>query len=132
MIQIRVVCDIHYSKGEAVLEFADLREAEEFVAYLQGQIQIARGTKKQRLEFYDSIYFDSKRLALTTKHEAILRCFTCMDKIPVIDLIYKVWGNGMTPQTTVASTINHLNKRIQDTGIFIERDGDFYTIYRPE
>jgi len=94
-------------------------------------LQDALNDREQRLEYFDDgIYFDGERLALTTKHESILRCFECMDKVPAIDLIYKVWGNGMTLQSTVASTINHLNKKIQDTGIFIERDGEFYKIVK--
>lgn len=94
-------------------------------------LQDALNDREQRLEFFDDgIYFDGERLPLTTKHEAILRCFECMDKVSAIDLIYKVWGNGMTLQSTVASTINHLNKKIQDTGIFIERDGEFYKIVK--
>ena len=130
MIQIRVVCDIHYSKGETpVLEFDDVREAEKFVAYLQEQIQFARGSKRKRLEFFhDGIYLDGRRLEIKGLAERFLREFETSDEVSESTLAYNVWADSTKSREAIYNTCSRVRKA---TGIWIERDGAIYRILRP-
>lgn len=103
---------------------------------LKKQIELLQDALKertQRLEFFDDgIYIDGspEPIKLRGKHEAILRCFEVLDKIPVIDLIYKVWGSSSVKENNVSVTISTLNRELIDYGISIEKDGEFYKILK--
>lgn len=133
MIQIPLTADLHFPKGETpVLEFQDRKELENFISYLQKQVEIIRGKKKKRLEYFsDGIYFDGKLLEIRGRHFAILKAFEFADKISKIDLICKVWGNSLVNEKTVANTISQFNSKMIDKGIFISLSDGIYTIYRP-
>ncbi len=133
MLQIPLTADLHFPKGEApVLEFQDRKELEKFISYLQKQVEIIKGKKKKRLEYFsDGIYFDGKILEIRGRHFAILKAFEFVDKISKIDLICKVWGNSLVNEKTVANTISQFNSKMIDKGIFISLSDGVYTIYRP-
>lgn len=133
MIQIPLRADLYFPKGEApVLEFQDRKDLEHFISYLEKQVEILRGQKKQRLEYFsDGIYFDGELLDLRWKHYTILKAFEFVDKIPKIDLIEKVWGNSIISDSTVSVTICQFNAKMIDKGIFISLSDGIYTIYRP-
>lgn len=103
---------------------------------LRKQIQLlqdALNDRAERMEFFDDgIYIDGnpEPLKLRGKHEAILRCFEFLDKVPVLDLIYKVWGSSDVKENNVSVTISTLNRELVDYGITIERDGEFYKILK--
>ena len=134
MIQIPLTADLHFSKGEVPhLEFQDVKEAETFVAYVQAQIQFARGSKRKRLEFFgDGIYIDGERLDLQGRKLAILRTFENVDRIEKIDLIYRVWGNCNITDSCVSATISQLNRELKDKDIFVFYDNGCYYIHRPD
>ena len=130
MIRIRVACDIHYSNGEAVLEFDDVKEAETFVENIQKQIQIARGTKRRRLEYYhDGIYLDGRRLEIKGLAERFLREFETTDEVSEATLAYNVWADSTKSREAIYNTCSRVRKA---TGIWIERDGAVYRILRPD
>ena len=133
MIQIPLTADLHLSKGEApILEFQDRKELENFIAYLQRQVEIIRGKRKQRLEYFsDGVYFDGEYLDLRPMFIAILRAFEFVDKLPKIELIIKVWGNSYVKDFTVRNTISELNREIKNKDIYIYSDNGYYVIHRP-
>lgn len=133
MIQIPLIADVYFPRGETpVLEFQDVREAEQFLLYLQKRIDAKRARKKQRLEYYsDGIYFDGELLEIrSAKITAILRAFEFVDFLPKIDLISRVW-NGYVKEGCVRVTISRFNKMMVDKGIFIETHGDYFKLHRP-
>lgn len=133
MIQIPLTADLHLSKGEAPrLEFQDRKELENFIAYLQRQVEIIRGKRKRRLEFFsDGVYFDGELLDLRGRKFEILKAFEFVDRISKIDLIYRVWNNSLISNSTVDSTISQLNKELKDKDIFIDYENGVYYIHRP-
>lgn len=133
MIQIPLIADVYFPRGETpVLEFQDVREAEQFLLYLQKRIDAKRARKKQRLEYYsDGIYFDGELLELRPKYILILRAFEFVDRLSRVDFILRVWNDPLTRDGTVRSTISTFNKELIDRGIFISTQGDFYELNRP-
>lgn len=133
MIQIPLTADLHLSKGEAPrLEFQDRKELEHFIAYLQRQVEIIRGKRKRRLEFFsDGVYFDGELLDLRGRKFEILKAFEFVDRISKIDLICRVWNNSLISNSTVDSTISQLNKELKDKDIFIDYENGVYYIHRP-
>ncbi len=133
MIQIPLIADVYFPRGETpVLEFQDVREAEQFLLYLQKRIDAKRARKKQRLEYYsDGIYFDGELLDLRPKYILMLRAFEFVDRLPKVDFILRVWNDPLTRDGTVRSTVSTFNNRLMDKGIYIESIGDFYEIHRP-
>lgn len=94
-------------------------------------LQDALNERTQRLEFFDDgIYFDGERLPLRGRYEAILRCFEILDRVPAIDLIYKVWGNSDVKESNVRSTISQFNKEMLRFNIYIEKEGEFFQIVK--
>ncbi|MBQ3348760.1 MAG: hypothetical protein IJG38_00020 [Thermoguttaceae bacterium] len=134
MIQIPLIADVYFPRGETpVLEFQDVREAEQFLLYLQKRIDAKRARKKQRLEYYsDGIYFDGELLEIrSAKITAILRAFEFTDFIPKIDLISRVWNNPDISNHCFYMAISRFNKKMVDKGIYLESHGDYIKLNRP-
>ena len=126
-LQVKTTASAYMFHGD-YLEF----DSPEMIRRQIELLQEALSERPQRLEFFDDgIYFDGKPLGLRGRHEAILRCFEVLDKVPVIDLIYKVWGSGTISDKTVVNTICSFNERVRCHGIFIEKEGDMYKIFKP-
>ncbi|MBQ3349135.1 MAG: hypothetical protein IJG38_01935 [Thermoguttaceae bacterium] len=125
-LQVKTTASAYMFHGE-YLEF----DSPEMIRRQIELLQEALSERPQRLEFFDDgIYFDGKPLKLRGKHAAILRCFEVLDKVPVIDLIYKVWGNSDVKENNVSVTVSTLNRELIDYGMSIERDGEFYKILK--
>ena len=133
MIQIPLIADVYFPRGETpVLEFQDVREAEQFILYLQKRIEAKRARKKQRLEYYsDGIYLDGELLDLRPKNAAILRAFEYTDFIPKIDLISRVWNNPYISNHCFYMAISRFNKKLIDKGIYLETHGDYIKLHHP-
>lgn len=133
MIEIPLIADVYFPKGETpVLEFEDIRQAEQFALYLQKHIQRVKSKKKQRLEYFsDGIYFDGEYLELSPKLLAILRAFEFTDKLLKSDLIARVWNNPYKNNNSVKSVINRFNHSLFEKGIWIETDGQYYKLHHP-
>ena len=134
MIQVPLIADLLLPKGEApLLEFQDRKELENFIAYLQRQVEIIKGKKRKRLEYFsDGIYFDGKLLDLRPKFIAILRAFEFVDRLPKIEVVIKAWGDSYVKDFTVRNTISELNREIKNKDIFIYSDNGYYVIHRPD
>ena len=133
MIQIPLTADLHIEKGEKpLLEFQDRKELEIFISYLQKQVEIIQGKRKERLEYFsDGIYFDGEFLELRRKHFEILKAFEFVDKMSKTDLIYKVWNNSLIKESTIAVTISQFNSIMLKYDIFISFSDGYYTIHIP-
>lgn len=130
MIQIPLTVDLHFPKGETpVLEFQDRKELEKFVAYLQLHIDVIRGRKKKRLEFFsDGIYFDGELLKLTPREYSMLRAFEFRDKIEEIAFISRVWGDTFIKRITIRSALASFNWIFRPKGLSIVRKDGIYTL----
>ncbi len=125
-LQVKTTASAYMFHGD-YLEF----DSPEMIRRQIELLQEALSERPQRLEFFDDgIYFDGKPLKLRGKHAAILRCFEVLDKVPVIDLIYKVWGNSDVKENNVSVTVSTLNRELIEYGMSIERDGEFYKILK--
>lgn len=133
MIEIPLIADVYFPKGETpVLEFESIRQVEKFVADVQNRIDVIKGRKKERLEFFgDGIYFDGKPLKLRGRKYAILKAFEFENRVNIIDLIYFVWNDGFVNNKTVFSTISQFNKMMIDKGLFIDYQDGFFILQRP-
>ena len=117
----------YYNLDARLLVFATPEALKKQIELLQD----ALNERTQRLEFFDDgIYFDGKRLELRGRHEAILRCFEALDRIPAIDLIYKVWGNSDVKDSNVRNTISQFNREMLQYNIYIEKNGEFFQIVK--
>ena len=133
MIQIPLIADVYFPRGETpVLEFQDVREAEQFLLYLQKRIEAKRARKKQRLEYYsDGIYLDGELLDLRPKYILILRAFEFVDRLSKIDFILRVWNDPYVKENTIKTLIFTFNRDLLDDGIYLSKKGDFYELHRP-
>lgn len=131
MIQIPLTAGLHIEKGEKpLLEFQDRKELEMFISYLQTQVEIIQGKRKQRLEYYhDGIYLDGRRLEIKGLAERFLREFETSDEVSETTLAYHVWADSAKSREAIYNTCSRVRKA---TGIWIERDGAIYRILRPE
>lgn len=118
---------IYIDRGKVFLVFADVHEAESFAQRLSDYCNAK--SEPRRVEFFDDgIYCDGKPLNVSGRNAQILRCFQYKDKVRVIDLIEKVWGNSVVSDGLVRSTISQFNKRFFSQGIEILKNGDCYNI----
>ncbi len=118
---------IYIDRGKVFLVFADVHEAESFAQRLSDYCNAK--SKPRRVEFFDDgIYCDGEPLNVSGRNAQILRCFQYKDKVRVIDLIEKVWGNSVVSDGLVRSTISQFNKRFFSQGIEILKNGDCYNI----
>lgn len=133
MIEIPLIADVYFPKGETpVLEFEDIRQAEQFALYLQKHINRVKSKKKQRLEYFsDGIYFDGEYLKLSPKETAILRAFEFTNTLLRYDLIARVWNDPYTNKQNVFTAISRFNKKLIDNKIWIETDGQYYKLHHP-